>query len=313
MSEKKIGKVTRVPLRDVWPDEARKFTPWLADNIDVLNDALGFDLSDPETEQAAGSFSADIKALDEDGNTVVIENQYGKSNHDHLGKLLTYRSAFDASKAIWIMEDPRPEHVAALAQLDEEASGCDFYLLRAEGIEIEGSPAALLLTKIIGPNIEKKMIKGEEFEFKSILLKFWEQFLEESERKEHDRFRNVHPKPGREIRAKTGKTGIFYQYRVNKSSAKVGLIIEGKSKDENFKHFEASKESMGPGMEFVWDSESNSNVNSIQKQLTRGGYRSDRDEWPEIINEMIEEMKKFEKIMQPIINQLTDEGDDTDD
>jgi RecB family endonuclease NucS len=110
-----IGKIQRVPLREVWRHEAHDFTAWLRDNIDVLNDALNLSLSNAEREQAAGDFSVDLVAEDESENPVVIENQLEKSNHDHLGKLLTYLVAIGARTAIWIVADPRPEHVSAIA------------------------------------------------------------------------------------------------------------------------------------------------------------------------------------------------------
>jgi RecB family endonuclease NucS len=85
-----IGTLVRVPLREVWKHEAHNFTQWLENNISVLNDALDINLINVDREQAAGSFSIDLVAKDDVGNTVIIENQLEKSNHDHLGKLLTY-------------------------------------------------------------------------------------------------------------------------------------------------------------------------------------------------------------------------------
>ena len=92
-----IGKLQRVPLREVWKDEARDFTPWLQENMDVLNDVLDFTLSNVEREQSAGDFSADLTAEDESGNTVIIENQLEKSDHDHLGKIITYLTAIEGT------------------------------------------------------------------------------------------------------------------------------------------------------------------------------------------------------------------------
>jgi len=88
-----IGKIESVPLREIWKHEAYDFTSWLQDNIDVLNDVLGLSLSNPESEQSAGSFIVDRVAEDEAGNPVIIENQLEKSNHNHLGKLITYLTA----------------------------------------------------------------------------------------------------------------------------------------------------------------------------------------------------------------------------
>ena len=114
-----VGRLQRVPLREVWKNEAYDFTPWLQQNIDVLNDVLDLTLSNAEREQSAGTFSVDVVAEDQAGNLAVIENQLEKSDHDHLGKLITYVTAIGAKTAVWIVSDPRPEHVAAVSWLNE--------------------------------------------------------------------------------------------------------------------------------------------------------------------------------------------------
>ena len=101
----------------MWPHEALDFTVWLQDNLAVLNEHLETPLANAEREQAAGAFSVDLVAEDDDGRAVVIENQLERSNHDHLGKLLTYLAAYEASTAIWIVAEPRAEHVKAVAWL----------------------------------------------------------------------------------------------------------------------------------------------------------------------------------------------------
>ena len=108
MSDRVIGKLERVELREVWKHEARSFTQWLENNIDVLNEALDLTLVNVDREQAAGAFSVDLVAEDEGGGTVIIENQLEKSNHNHLGKVITYLTAMSAKAAIWIVSDPRP-------------------------------------------------------------------------------------------------------------------------------------------------------------------------------------------------------------
>ena len=149
-----IGKIQRVPLRDVWKHEALDLTKWLQDNLDVLNDVLEFSLSNAEREQSAGDFSVDLVAEDDEGGVVIIENQLEKSDHAHLGKLITYLTALQAKKAIWIVAEPRPEHVAAITWLNE-SSAASFYLLKLEGIRINDSAPAPLLTLIVGPSEEE--------------------------------------------------------------------------------------------------------------------------------------------------------------
>lgn len=140
-----IGKISRVPLREVWKHEAYDLTRWLEQNIDVLSDAVGLPLANPEREQAAGTFSVDLVAEDAAGNPVVIENQLGRTDHDHLGKLLTYMVTVGAKTAIWVAAEPRSEHVSTVAWLNE-SSAASFYLLKIEAIRIGDSPPAPLLT-----------------------------------------------------------------------------------------------------------------------------------------------------------------------
>ena len=148
---KLVQKIQRIPLRKAFPHEARDFTRWLEENIDVLNDCLDITLTNAEREQSAGDFSVDIVAEDESGGKVIIENQLEKSNHDHLGKVITYLVAMEAKAAIWIVADPRPEHISAITWLNESSSA-DFYLLKLEAIQIADSDPAPLITLIVGPS-----------------------------------------------------------------------------------------------------------------------------------------------------------------
>ena len=180
MSDITIGKIERVPLRQVWPHEARDLTRWLEENPDVLSDAVDFELTSVERERSAGAFSADLLGEDANGGTVVIENQLERSDHDHLGKLLTYVAFFDAVAAVWIVAEPRPEHVRAITWLNE-ASPADFFLLKIEGIRIAGSPPAPLLTRIVGPSAESREVgevKKDRAERHEIRHRFWTQFLD---------------------------------------------------------------------------------------------------------------------------------------
>src|SRR5260370_15239411 len=157
MTESPIGKLERVSLREVWKHEAMDFTQWLQENIDVLNDALDRDLVNVGRERERGDFSIDLVAEDDSGGTVIIENQLEKSNHDHLGKIITYLTGMNARAAIWIVSDPRPEHVAAIGWLNESSSA-DFYMVKVEAVRIGDSPAAALFTLIVGPSAETKEV-----------------------------------------------------------------------------------------------------------------------------------------------------------
>jgi hypothetical protein len=162
------NRVEKVPLRTVWLRERQDFSRWLVENIDFLNEQLPFEV-DPESlrpEQAAGDFSVDVvgEATYPDSSEpimVVIENQLEQTDHDHLGKVLTYLAAFDAKAAVWISGRARPEHAKAVQWLNDESS-IDAWLFDVEVIRIAGSPEAPLLTQIVGPSALSRKAKVDK-------------------------------------------------------------------------------------------------------------------------------------------------------
>ena len=152
-----IGKIETVELRDVWPHEANDLTPWLRDNIDLISDTISLNISNPEIEQSASSFKVDIVGEDDSGNRVIIENQLEKSNHSHLGQLITYLVAIGAKTAIWIVGEARPEHIESIIWLNQSFSE-DFYLLKLKTVKIGDSLPAPLFDLIVGPTEEGKEV-----------------------------------------------------------------------------------------------------------------------------------------------------------
>lgn len=109
-----MGKLEEISdLRTVWPHEALDFTPWLSqdENITLLGDAVGLDITVEETESAVGDFNVDIFASETGTDRkIIIENQLEDTDHDHLGKLITYASGKSADVIIWIVKRARDEH-----------------------------------------------------------------------------------------------------------------------------------------------------------------------------------------------------------
>jgi hypothetical protein len=137
----KLGTLEKVDPRTIWPDEASGFTPWLVENIRLLSDAIGMDLEVDESEAAVGGFRVDIVCKDlATGRPVVIENMLGPTDHDHLGKLLTYAAGWGARAAILVGTEFRDEHLKALEWLNE-LSGEEhlFFAVRAGVVKIGDS------------------------------------------------------------------------------------------------------------------------------------------------------------------------------
>lgn len=156
-----FGTIKRVNIREIWQHEAQNFTPWLAKNLDKLSEVVGMDLEAIEQEASVGNFSLDILAKDlSTGHNVVIENQFGDTDHDHLGKMLTYAAGFDASKVIWISENVRDEHRQTIEWLNQRTdTETHFFAIEIEVFKIDDSKPAFNFKPIVFPNEWRKSKK----------------------------------------------------------------------------------------------------------------------------------------------------------
>lgn len=307
-----IAKITRVPLREVWRHEALDFTTWIEHNPDVLSDALGVVIENIERERAAGAFSVDLVGEDESGNAVVIENQLERSDHDHLGKLITYLAAFEAKTAIWLVSDPRPEHVGAITWLNESPSA-NFYLVKVEAIQIGDSPAAPLLTLITGPSPEARQVgvqKQERAERHDLRQAFWRALLERARSERHPHS-GVSPGTDSWLAAGSGMSGLHFTYGVRQRDAGAHLVIERPEAEENARIFQtlhAARDEIEAhfGGPLVWDRVENRKRCFIGVTLADGGYSDDDERWPKIQKAMIDAMIRLERTFRPRIQALRD-------
>lgn len=309
MNQNVIGKLQRVPLREVWKHEAYDFTQWLQENIDVLNNVLDFNLINVDREQAAGSFSIDLVAEDDGGGTVIIENQLEKSNHDHLGKLITYLTVMAARAAIWIVFEPRPEHVAAIAWLNESTSA-DFYLIKVEAVRIGDSPAAPLLTVIVGPSQETKDAghsKKELAERYDIRRNWWAQLVARPDAKLHS---HITPGTYSWIGTSAGIRGINLNYVVTQDDSSAELYIDrGKNSDEENKSildqlyvYKDEIEKTIPE-KLSWERLDGKRASRIRITVP-GGYRSSVEEWESIQTKLVSAMNALEQALKPYLKRL---------
>jgi len=178
-----FGILKTVSARQKWTNEARDFTPWLAENISELNKALGLELEVENTEVAVGPYSADILAKDTGtGQYVVIENQLEKTDHDHLGKAITYASVLDAPTIIWIATTFTEEHKKAIDWLNDHTSDeIAIYGVQVELWQIDNSNVALRFNVISKPNqavrqAARSIAKGEVSDKRKFQLEFWNKF-----------------------------------------------------------------------------------------------------------------------------------------
>jgi len=157
-----LGVAKRHRIREAFKHEAQHFTPWLAENLDLLGDELGIPLTLVGTEVAIGSFSLDIHARDPDGRSVAIENQFERSDHDHLGKSLVYAAGLEASVVVWIAEDFREEHRQVFDWLNSNSDeGLSFFAVSVSTLTIDGSAPAPIFEVVCRPNDFQKQVKIE--------------------------------------------------------------------------------------------------------------------------------------------------------
>ena len=190
-----LGELREVPVRNIWRNETRDFTPWLAENLDRLSEAIGIRLDLSGTEIAVENFAADILARNiEDGSFVLIENQLEKTDHTHLGQILTYLAGLEAKTVIWISPDFQEPHLSAIRWLNEHtADDFSFFAVRLKVIRIGDSAPAVIFDVLERPSgweraLSEKRRKGytEESEKR---LAFWTYFAKRHPEAVRDGFR----------------------------------------------------------------------------------------------------------------------------
>ncbi|MDO5849070.1 MAG: DUF4268 domain-containing protein [Methanobrevibacter sp.] len=162
----KLGKLEKErDLRKVWKNEAYDFTNWLAEeeNLNMLGDEIGLDIELITTEAQIGSFNADILAKEANtDNRIIIENQLESTDHDHLGKIITYGAGQDAKTIIWIVKNVRDEHRQAIDWLNENTNeNINIFLCKIELWKIDDSNLAPKIQIISSPNNWSKAVKRE--------------------------------------------------------------------------------------------------------------------------------------------------------
>jgi hypothetical protein len=227
----KLAQLEPVPLRDQWPQEDTHFTPWLAseEGLRLLGDALGMDLQVEGTEVSVGSYRADIVAVDAGSNEkVVIENQLEATNHDHIGKLITYAAAVEAHTIVWVAQEIRQEHRRALEWLnDNTSSDLAFYAIEVELWKIGDSLSAPRLSVVARPSSEVRAVRSvgtADTEGGRTYVDFWTGFNEHLERTS-SKIRRRKPQPQHWYDVSIGKTGVYLSVTASLRNENIGCQL----------------------------------------------------------------------------------------
>lgn len=231
-----LGRLEQVNLRDYWKHEALDFTRWLAEdnNLALLSNEIGIEIVLERTEAPVGAFNVDILAYEETtGNKIVIENQLERTDHDHLGKIITYASGYDAEHIIWIVKDVRDEHKQAIDWLNENTTEkVNFFAIKMELWKIGNSAIAPKFHIISKPNNWAKAVKNSSShnttvsDLKMLQLEFWNSFADYTE-DNNSILRKVKAKPQHWYDISFGTSRAYLSLNINsqKKRLNVGLYI----------------------------------------------------------------------------------------
>ena len=220
-----IGKLNEVDIRNLWKHEQYDFSEWLSqsENIKLLDGVLGLTLTDITKEAYVGSYRCDIFAKDESsGIKVIIENQLEASNHDHLGKIITYASGLDAEVIVWIVKQAKEEHRSAIEWLNNNTnSNVNFFLIELHAYTIENSIPAPFFEVIEKPNefIKNSKMNGEQDNLnksQSERLEFW------------NRFNEILIDRGKPFNVRKATTDHWYDVALGTSEAHVSINLVNK-------------------------------------------------------------------------------------
>ena len=305
-----LGTIKKITdLRSVWPHEAHDFSKWLAkeENLALLSEAIGIDIVLEELESAVGGFSVDLYATEEGtGRKIIIENQLEDTNHDHLGKIITYASGKGAEVIVWIVKRARDEHRLAVEWLNQHTdSNIGFFLLEIELWQINDSPYAPKFNIVERPNDWAKSVKAVEgvSDTKKLQMEFWQAFNDYAfaNTQFSQRFKARKPQPQHWYDLSLGKSAYHLGFTVNTQKKRIGAEIYISDNKELFHKFEELRDSIekdfGEKLEWI---EATKACRILA--TTSGNIRSSSDAWNTMSDWFMQSAIKMQSIVQKYDN-----------
>ena len=326
MSLPSLGSLKKVDVRHIWQTEAQHFTPWLAQNLDILAETLDMELEIEAQEKNVGPFRADILCRDTlDKSWVLIENQLERTDHLHLGQLLTYASGLKAVTIIWVSTHFTEEHRSALDWLNNITDDqFKFFGLEVELWQIGDSPVAPKFNIVSKPNdwsrsvgqAARQIETGTLTDIKAAQLEFWTQLAEKL--KENSHIRPQKPMPQHWAVFRIGRSGFHMSGLHNTRDKCIGveLYINHQNAKDFYNQLYAQKNDIEAeiGHELIWKELPNKSASRIILYL-RDVDPMDRSRWDEYQDWLIKYIEAFDSVFRNRIRNLeaSDMGGDDDD
>lgn len=302
-----IGKLTELELRELWKNEERDFSAWMAkeENIEYLNEILGLTLTDIKREERVGSYECDIVAKDDEtGFNIIIENQLENSNHDHLGKLITYASGLNANVIVWIVKKARDEHRSAIEWLNNNTgNNINFFLIEVHAYRIGDSDPAPIFQVIEEPNGFIKNMNhpagsSSNNKSQSERLIFWNQFNDLLADKNYPiNKRKATNRAWYDVTIGSSKTHIAMELINKDGYIRLGLYMQDDKDwfDKLYSNKEQIEQELG--FELEWQRECKSTVSRICYNLYGLNF-DNKDNYDVLMNQMIVIVVKMREVFK---------------
>ena len=288
---------TEVDARELWKHEQYDFSNWLAkeENLEYLNDIIGLTLTDVDKEVYVGPYRCDIVAKDEtSGIIVIVENQLEGTNHDHLGKIITYASGLNAKVMIWIVKEAKEEHRAAIEWLNNNTNNdVNFFLIEIHAYKIGNSDPAPKFEVVEKPNdfVKRSKVKSDDSDLNKSQgerLTFWEQFNQ------------VVIARGKPFNLRKATTDHWYDVAMGTSDAHIAIDLVNKDgrivvecyisdNKDLFDTFSDHKEEIESalGFELIWDRLDGKKASRIKYRIDGLNF-DDHSNYNELMNQTID-------------------------
>ena len=313
----KVSRLSTVPLKHVWPMEATNFTPWLLDNADALSEVLGIEVQLDYREHKVGTFSLDLIGKESGSDRVVIvENQYGQTDHNHLGQILTYVGGTDPALIVWIAESFREEHRAAFDWLNASTpTGVGFFGIAVSAVRMQDGEQTLVAPRfelVCKPNEWEKLAKaevnsssegGSSTGLGAQYKRFWETFVVEAKARQ---WTNATPPAQNWLSMPAGGGGNTFGVSYANFGCRSELYLGNSDPDTNFHRYEkllARREEIqaayGPD-ELNFDELPHAIACRIEARLEDGRKVSDESNWEDTIAWMVDTQTRLRAAIKSV-------------